>query len=107
MVKNLKLLRTKKGVSQQYLAGILGISQQSVNKYENHNVEPDIATLISMSEFFGVSVDYLIGRVDNPELSENSFSQTEKEIVLKYRTLSDSEKVCVDTLIDTYSGRLK
>ena len=103
MVKNLKFLRTKKGVSQQYLAGILGISQQSVNKYENHNVEPDIATLISMSEFFGVSVDFLIGRVDNPELSENSFTEKEKELVLKYRTLSESEKICVDTLINTYS----
>ncbi len=102
MVKNLKLLRTKKGISQQYLAGILGISQQSVNKYENHNVEPDISTLISMSEFFGVSVDFLIGRVDNPELSEDSFSQTEKEFLLKYRSLSDREKICVDTLVNTY-----
>lgn len=107
MVKNLKLLRTKKDISQQYLAGILGISQQSVNKYENHNVEPDIATLISMSEFFGVSVDYLIGRVDNPELSEKVFTEAEKELILKYRSLSDSEKVCVNTLVDTYSGRLK
>lgn len=107
MIKNLKLLRTKKGISQQYLAGILGISQQSVNKYENHNVEPDIATLIAMSEFFGVSVDFLIGKSDNLELSESSFSQAEKELVLKYRTLSDSEKVCVDTLISTYSNMKK
>lgn len=107
MIKNLKLLRTKKGISQQYLAGILGISQQSVNKYENHNVEPDISTLIAMSEFFGVSVDFLIGKSDNPELSESSFSQAEKELVLKYRALSDSEKVCVDTLISTYSNMKK
>ena len=107
MVKNLKLLRTKKGISQQYLAGILGISQQSVNKYENHNVEPDIRTLIAMSEFFGVSVDYLVGRVDNLELSEGFFTEAEKELVLKYRSLSDSEKVCVDTLINTYSDMKK
>lgn len=107
MIKNLKLLRTKKGISQQYLANILGISQQSVNKYENHNVEPDIATLIAMSEFFGVSVDYLVGRVDNLELSEGSFTEAEKALVLKYRSLSDSEKVCVDTLISTYSNMKK
>ena len=107
MIKNLKLLRTKKGISQQYLAGILGISQQSVNKYENHNVEPDIATLTAMSDFFGVSVDFLIGKIDNPELSENSFSEKERELVLKYRSLSESEKVCVDTLINTYSDMKK
>ncbi|MGN0501777.1 MAG: helix-turn-helix transcriptional regulator, partial [Ruminococcus sp.] len=35
MVKNLKLLRTKKGLSQQQLADIIGTSQQSINKYEN------------------------------------------------------------------------
>ena len=45
MVKNLKYLRTRYGISQQQLAEIAGVSQQSVNKYENHNIEPDIRTL--------------------------------------------------------------
>ena len=64
MVKNLKLLRTKKGLSQQQLADIIGTSQQSINKYENHNVEPDIDTLIAFADFFNTSVDYLIGNTD-------------------------------------------
>ena len=38
MVKNLKYLRTRYGISQQQLAEIAGVSQQSVNKYENHNI---------------------------------------------------------------------
>ena len=37
MVKNLKFLRTNKGLSQQQLAEVIGTSQQSINKYENHN----------------------------------------------------------------------
>ncbi|MBQ8922805.1 MAG: helix-turn-helix transcriptional regulator [Oscillospiraceae bacterium] len=41
MVKNLKTLRTKFRLSQQQLADVIGVSQQSVNKYENHNIEPD------------------------------------------------------------------
>ncbi|MBQ4036753.1 MAG: helix-turn-helix transcriptional regulator [Clostridia bacterium] len=53
MVKNLKMLRNQMGISQQGLADALGISQQSVNRYENHKVEPDIDTLIKIADFFG------------------------------------------------------
>ena len=104
MIKNLKLLRTKKGISQQHLSGILGVSQQSINKYENHDVEPDISTLIAMARYFDTTVDYLIGNDNNSCLLNSDFSSHEKEVIEKYRTLSDSEKVCVDTLIDTYIG---
>lgn len=62
MVKNLKKLRKLFGVSQQQLVDAVGVSQQSINKYENHNVEPDIETLIAMADYFNTSVDYLIGR---------------------------------------------
>ena len=58
MIQNLKSLRTSKGISQQQLADIIGVSQQSINKYENHNVEPDIATLIRIADFFQTSVDF-------------------------------------------------
>ena len=63
MVKNLRTLRMSKGISQQQLADVIGTSQQSINKYENHNVEPDISTLIMLADYFQVSVDYLIGHV--------------------------------------------
>ena len=51
MIKNLKELRIQKGISQQKLADVIGISQQSINKYENHNIEPDIATLILIANY--------------------------------------------------------
>ncbi|MBR5479414.1 MAG: helix-turn-helix transcriptional regulator, partial [Clostridia bacterium] len=62
MIENLKKLRTKSVISQHNLASAIGVSQQSINKYENHSVEPDITTLISMADYFGVTVAYLIGR---------------------------------------------
>ena len=61
MVKNLKHLRNQKGISQQKLANEIGISQQSINKYENHNIEPDIDTLIALAEYFETTVDDLLG----------------------------------------------
>lgn len=65
MIKNLKLLRKKYNISQQSLANTIGVSQQSINKYENHNVEPDIDTLKAIAEFFNVSIDFLVGFNEN------------------------------------------
>ena len=104
MLKNLKLLRNEKGISQQQLANILGISQQSINKYENHDVEPDISTLIAMADYFNTSVDFLIGRYDNEKLSEFKIKESEKALINNYRNLNKSEKICVDTLIETYNN---
>ena len=61
MLKNLKKLREEKGISQKQLADVVSVSQQSINKYENHNIEPDIDTLIKMADYFETSVDYIIG----------------------------------------------
>ena len=100
MVKNLKALRIKNGISQQALAEKLGISQQSVNKYENHKIEPDISTLVAMADYFDVTVDYLIGRTteDGKRLSKSDAD----ELTEKYMLLKTSEKTCVNVLIDTF-----
>ena len=103
MVKNLRELRTLKGISQQFLARELGISQQSINKYENHNVEPDIETLISMARYFGTSVDYLIGNADIGKPYD--LSPEEKHIIDGYRALNKTEKRCIKTVIDVYTER--
>ena len=58
----LKALRNEKGISQASLANMLGLSQQAVAKWETGNSEPDSEMLISLASFFGVSVDYLLGR---------------------------------------------
>jgi transcriptional regulator with XRE-family HTH domain len=107
MIKNLKKLRTEKKISQQHLAGVLGISQQSINKYENHNVEPDISILIAMAQYFNTTIDYLVGKDDISELSEGVLSDHEKGLISHYRELNDSEKLCVDTLVDTYRKERK
>ena len=64
MVANLKKLRNEYNISQQQLADVIGVSQQSINKYENHNIEPDIETLKTMAKFFNTSIDYLVGYED-------------------------------------------
>ena len=100
MVKNLKKLRTEKGISQQTLADSIGISQQSINKYENHKIEPEILTLIAIADYFDTTVDYLIGRTDE---NGKRLLQTYSDVFIeKYTLLSDNEKECVNALADTF-----
>ncbi len=98
MVKNLKVIRNNRSISQQTLATAIGTTQQSINKYENHKIEPDINTLIAIADYFDVTVDYLIGRTNE----DNQLLLDSNSLLSKYSRLNKSEKICIDTLIDTY-----
>lgn len=82
MVKNLKNLRKEVGFSQQQVADILHISQQTYSDYENCKTEPTGETLIVMADFFGVTVDELLGR-DGLTVAEKAAgaSLTKKESI--------------------------
>lgn len=105
MLSNLKLLRKEYGVSQQLLADTLGISQQSVNQYENRDIEPDIATLSQMADYFETSIDYIVGRTDIRRKIERTLpyylNDEEGDIVKDYRRLSVRQRRCVTQVIDT------
>jgi len=53
-------LRRREGLSQEQLADRLGVTRQSVSKWESGAATPELVKLISLSELFGVSVDYLV-----------------------------------------------
>ena len=96
MLKNLKHLRLSNKLSQQQLADVIGVSQQSVNKYENHSVEPDVETMIKIADCFSVSVDYLVGRTYENSVTKNStmyyLSDEEKLVIDGYRNATKKEK---------------
>jgi transcriptional regulator with XRE-family HTH domain len=54
-------LRKAKGIGQQDLADVLGVSFQSVSKWETGTTMPDITLLPGIAEYFNVSVDELLG----------------------------------------------
>ena len=60
----LRQLVKEKGVTQAELASLLGISRQSFSAYCDGNTQPNIENTVKMSEYFGVSVDYLFGVSD-------------------------------------------
>ena len=86
MIKNLKALRKEYNISQQQLANIIGVSQQSINKYENHNVEPDIETLKAIATFFNTTIDFLVG------FDESKTAFTKEDELLRLFSLMTKEQ---------------
>ena len=58
--EKLTYLRRVAGLSQEQLADRLGVTRQSVSKWESGTAMPELAKLIALSEAFGVSIDYLV-----------------------------------------------
>lgn len=104
MIKNLKLLRQNYKISQQQLADVIGVSQQSINKYENHNIEPDIETLMKMADYFCVSVDYLIGHSDEHGADVSSISADEAKLINNFRSLTPKQRESIVLIIKNYLG---
>lgn len=104
MLDNLKQLRNTRGISQKGLADAIGVSQQSINKYENHNIEPDIQTLCKMADYFGISVDYLIGRTEENDLNQlfPTLNEDEKAMIRSFRLLSQKQKEAIHAVIDSF-----
>lgn len=106
MVKNLRNLRLNQGVSQQQLADVIGTTQQSINKYENHSTEPDIDTLIKIADYFQVSVDFLIGHsmnsVSQAPAEDWTLTREETSLLKDYRQLSREEKDSIRLILKNY-----
>lgn len=67
-------LRKMKGISQDELADIIGVSRQAVSKWENKQSIPDIEKAILLSEFFDVTTDYILKGVKTPLQESKNFN---------------------------------
>lgn len=64
----LKDARKSKGLKQQEVADYLGIAKITYARYEGGTREPDINTIVSLASYFDVTVDYLLGLTDIPNI---------------------------------------
>lgn len=64
MISNLRGERCRQDLSQDELAERLGVSSASIRLWESGATKPSAANLLAMSDMFGCSVDYLLGRTD-------------------------------------------
>ena len=64
--KRLEQLRKSRGMSQRELAALLGVTNYTVSAYENDRSEPADEIKVRLARLFDVSLDYLMGLVDQP-----------------------------------------
>ena len=70
MKNNLKHLRKSKGYTQIAVQMKTGVEQALLSKYETGERTPPTETLVRLADFYGVSVDYILCRTENPEINQ-------------------------------------
>ena len=65
----LRETRKLRGITQKQMAEFLEITEQAYQNYEYGKIKPNFDSLIALADFFDVSVDYLMGRTDEPEVN--------------------------------------
>lgn len=64
-MNKIRELRVKKGVTQTELGSLLGVTKNSISYYENGKRQPSPDMLVKLADYFGVSIDALLGRDDD------------------------------------------
>lgn len=62
----LKELRLAKSMTLKAMADMLGMVQRNYQRYETGEVDPPLSKAIALADYFNVSLDYLVGRSDDP-----------------------------------------
>ena len=64
--RNLKNIREDRDIKQKEIAAMLNVSQNTYSQYETGVISLTAEVLIKLSDFYDVSIDYLLDRTDNP-----------------------------------------
>lgn len=92
----IKELRLKKQVSQREMANKLGFAQTTYSQYELGKRHPDFTTLIKIADFLNVSIDYLLGRTDDPSQQKCNMDKQEKRSTLCDKELRRAFQIGVE-----------
>ena len=113
--ERLKELRIKNNARQRDLAAAIGVQTSMISRYETNRDDPSDNVKVSIARFLGVSIDYLLGLIDDPVpyynrdqfiIMTNTPTDEERflllEIInyLKYRRESRSKKDCQETYFE-------
>lgn len=81
----LKELRNKLSLTQEIVSRELGVQRPTYARYETGERQPDYETLIKISEYFNVSIDYLLGK-ENAENEDENNVDFEKKLIKAYKS---------------------
>ena len=96
-------LRKQKNISQEELAELLDVSRQSISKWENDKAYPEMTRLLFMSDYFRVSLDYLMrGAPTEENIGNTSLEYRAKNFATAWNSfisnLSSSQRILIIVL---------
>ena len=102
-MKRLRELRKAKGLSMKELGKMFGLAESTISLYESGKRQPDKDTLVRLANFFGVSVDYLLG-ISN---QEHELTDENKQLLAKIEQLSAEDREAITRFVELASKRQK
>lgn len=102
MKNNLKDLRERLGLTQKQMGEALGVSNTAYSNYETGYREPRSDFWANASDVFGVTVEYLIGRTDEPYKKAplpRELTEAEKDVLTLFNLIPDEDKPMITNVI--------
>lgn len=96
-------LREAKGIQQKELAIDLNVSQPTISDWESGRKVPSAKSTQKLADYFGVTIDYLLGRTDQKEklpTESEELSSAELELVNAYRDAPANVQAAIRTLLE-------
>ena len=93
-------LRKQQGLSQDELGNRIGVSRQTISKWELAQSYPDFQRLVLLSDYFGISLDALVKDIDVQDVREKNKSEMKIDAI--YDDLQ-KEKWAVNTVINGFA----
>ena len=108
--ERLKMLRKSAGLKQKELGKIIGVAPNTVSQYETGKTEPNDDIKLAMADYFKVSMDYLLGKSNDPGLDSKTPSTLAAQITKEgieaihaYAALSEGNRRRVEDYIKVLS----
>ncbi len=102
---NLKQLRLQAKKTQPELCTELNIPLRSYQEYESGRSQMRYNTLIQLADYFGCSVDYLLGHKTKGIVHLDSYTPLQQEVISKLRLLDEDQLFVLSNYIDTINGK--
>lgn len=92
-------LRKERGLSQEELGAAVGVSRQTISKWELAQSYPDFQKLVLLSDYFKISLDTLVKDIDVEDVRDKNLN--EKQLSMIYKDITTAKKT-VDTVVNIF-----
>ena len=101
-MNRLKFLRNERGESLEKIAQYLNVTIQTISNYENEKRDMTPDTIIKLSDYFGVSTDFLLGKSDvrNPDKVEVDMDEVDVAFASGIKGLNETNKMIIKSTLE-------